>query len=74
MESTEDENKYSDSMTNKAALFQEDRKTCNHGIFRKGVSRKKWTLQYPNIPSEIRPVQHTEELPVPKIPETFSVK
>ena len=27
--------------------------------------RKKWTVTYPNIPSAIRPVPHSEDLPVP---------
>ncbi|KAM4043751.1 uncharacterized protein ACNLHF_014021 [Anomaloglossus baeobatrachus] len=46
---------------------------CMVPPIRKGVSRKKkWTLQYPNIPSATRPVPHTVELPVPKAPETFS--
>ncbi|XP_073533089.1 uncharacterized protein [Phyllobates terribilis] len=48
---------------------------CMVPPIRKGVSRKKkWTLQYPNLPSAIRPVPHTEKLPVPKAPETFSVE
>lgn len=39
----------------------------------KGISKKKkWTLEYPNIPSAIRPVPHGDDLPVPKVPESFS--
>ncbi|XP_050813874.1 uncharacterized protein LOC127053346 [Gopherus flavomarginatus] len=41
----------------------------------KGVSKKKkWTVQYPNIPSAIRPVPHGEGLPVPDAPESFSLE
>lgn len=41
----------------------------------KGISKKKkWTIEYPNIPSAIRPVPHGDDLPVPKVPESFSAK
>ena len=36
----------------------------------KGMSRKKkWTLEYPNIPSVLCPVPHGEEVPIPVPPE-----
>ena len=41
----------------------------------KGLSKKyKLTVQYPNIPSAIRPVPHGEGLPVPDAPESFSLE
>jgi hypothetical protein len=37
---------------------------------KKGVTvKKKWTVSYLNIPSAIRPVPHSERLPIPKSPE-----
>ena len=40
----------------------------------KGLSRnKKLRIQYPNIPSAIRPVSHGEMLPVPKAPEKYTL-
>ena len=33
--------------------------------------KKKWTLTYPNILSAIRPVPHTEDLPVPVLPQQY---
>ena len=38
------------------------------------TSKSKHTVKYPDLPSAMRPVSHTEELPVPKSPEnlTFS--
>jgi len=32
---------------------------------------KKWTVNYPNISSAIRPVPHTEDLPVPVPPQQY---
>ncbi len=41
----------------------------------KGLSKKKkQSVQYPNIPSAIRPVSHREGLPVPDAPESFSLE
>ena len=40
----------------------------------KGLSKKKkQSIQYPNIPSAIRPVPHGELLPVPEPPERFTL-
>ena len=40
----------------------------------KGMSRKKkWTVEYPNIPSALRPVPHEEELPIPVPPESYTL-
>ena len=40
----------------------------------KGMSRKKkWTVEYPNIPSALRPVPHGEELPIPVPPESYTL-
>ena len=40
----------------------------------KGLSRKKkHGIQYPNIPSTIRPVSHGEILPVTKAPEKYTL-
>ena len=40
----------------------------------KGMSRKKkWTVAYPNIPSAVRPIPHTEDLPIPVPPESYSL-
>lgn len=30
---------------------------------------KKWSVEYPNIPSTIRPVTHCEGLPIPELPD-----
>lgn len=39
-----------------------------------GMSRKKeWTVNYPNIPSAIRPVPHGEGLPIPDPPADYSL-
>ena len=35
------------------------------------TKRKKWTVTYPNILSTIRPVPHTEDLPVPVPPQQY---
>ena len=32
---------------------------------------KQWTVNYPNISSAIRPVPHTEDLPVPEPPQQY---
>jgi len=41
----------------------------------KGLSKKKKaTVQYPNIPSALRPVPHGEGPPVPEPPESFSLE
>jgi len=41
----------------------------------KGLSKKKKaSVQYPNIPSALRPVPHGEGLPVPEPPESFSLE
>ena len=38
----------------------------------KGISKKKkWILEYPNIPSALRPVPHDEELPIPEPPDVL---
>ncbi|XP_029451745.1 zinc finger protein 544-like isoform X3 [Rhinatrema bivittatum] len=40
----------------------------------KGLSKKKkWTVQYPNIPSAKRPIPHGKGLPIPDVPELFSL-
>lgn len=40
-----------------------------------GVSKKKkWSVHYPNIPSDIQPVPHGEGLPVTDAPESFSLE
>ena len=40
----------------------------------KGIGKeKKCTLQYPNVPSAIRPLPHGEGLPVPEPPNSFSL-
>ena len=40
----------------------------------KGMSRKKkWTVDYPNIPSAVPPTPHTEDLPIPVPPESYSL-
>lgn len=36
------------------------------------TKRKKWTVEYPNIPSALRPVPHSDENPVPQPPLSFS--
>jgi hypothetical protein len=39
---------------------------------KKGITKKKkWTVEYPNIPSAIRPVPHCECLPIPEPPNSF---
>ena len=40
----------------------------------KGIGPKsKHTVKYCNLPSALRPVKHSEELPVPKAPESWSL-
>jgi hypothetical protein len=40
----------------------------------KGITKnKKWTVEYPNIPSAIRLVPHCEGLPIPELPQQFSL-
>jgi hypothetical protein len=34
-------------------------------------AEKKWTVTYPNISSAIRPVPHTEDIPVPVPPQKY---
>lgn len=36
-------------------------------------SKNKKAIEYPNLSSAMRPVQHDESLPVPKAPDTFSL-
>lgn len=38
--------------------------SCDN-VFTGGISKKKWTVEYPNILSAIRPAPHGDELPVP---------
>jgi hypothetical protein len=35
------------------------------------TKKKKWTVEYPNIPLAIRPVPHCEGLSIPAIPAVF---
>lgn len=37
------------------------------------TKKKKWTVEYPNIPSALRPVSHGEGLPIPEPPTDFSI-
>ena len=37
------------------------------------TTKKKWTIECPNIPSALRPVPHGEGLPVPDPPKEFSI-
>jgi hypothetical protein len=38
-----------------------------------GITKKKtWTVEYPNKPSAIHPVSHSEGLPIPELPDSFS--
>ena len=40
----------------------------------KEISRKrKWTVEYPNIPSALHPVLHGEELQIPVLPESYTL-
>jgi hypothetical protein len=40
----------------------------------KGItSKKKWTVEYPNIPLTIHPVPHHEGLPIPEPADSFSL-
>lgn len=41
-----------------------------HGMSRK----KKWSVEYPNIPSAIRPVPHGDDLPIPQPPENYQLQ
>ncbi len=38
------------------------------------LNKKKQFVQYPNIPSAIRPVPHGQGIPVPDAPESFSLE
>jgi len=38
-----------------------------------GMSMKKKSTLYPNIPSAILPVPHGDELPVPETPDNFAM-
>jgi hypothetical protein len=35
--------------------------------------KKKWAVEYPNIPLAIRPVRHCEDLPISEPPVSFSL-
>ena len=37
------------------------------------TKKKKWTIEYPNIPSALRPVAHGVGLPVPEAPKDVSI-
>ncbi|GBO45986.1 hypothetical protein AVEN_246439-1 [Araneus ventricosus] len=37
------------------------------------TEKKKSTIEYPNTPSALRPVSHSEELPIPEPPTDFSI-
>ncbi|GBM34091.1 hypothetical protein AVEN_225613-1 [Araneus ventricosus] len=37
-------------------------------------SKSKHTIQYPNIPSAVRPVPHNESLPIPVAPKTYTLQ
>ena len=39
---------------------------CLTPSMKKGFNRKKSVIEYPNIPSAIRPVRHSDELPIPE--------
>jgi len=43
--------------------------SCGSGMKRK----RKQSIDYPNIPSAIRPVPHREDLPVPEPPEEYNL-
>jgi len=43
--------------------------TPRHGITKE--REREWTVNYPNISSAIRPVPHTEDLPVPVPPQQY---
>ena len=38
-----------------------------------GSRKKKWTVEYRNIPSALRPIAHGEELPIPVPPESYTL-
>jgi len=38
-----------------------------------GITKKKWTTMYPNIPSALRPVPYGEGIYVPKPPKEFTI-
>src|SRR6218665_1047212 len=42
-------------------------------MFLASLVRIKKAIEYPNLSSAMRPVQHDESLPVPKAPDTFSL-
>jgi hypothetical protein len=44
---------------------------CRVPPFRHGITKKKRTVNYPNYSSAIRPVPHTEYLPVPVTPQEY---
>ena len=37
------------------------------------TKKKKWTMEYPNIPSALRPVLHGEGISVPERPKEFTI-
>ncbi|GBM94668.1 hypothetical protein AVEN_219209-1, partial [Araneus ventricosus] len=37
------------------------------------TSHSRYIVVYPNLPSAIRPVPHSSELPIPRLPETWSL-
>ncbi|GBM17169.1 hypothetical protein AVEN_47577-1 [Araneus ventricosus] len=37
-------------------------------------SKSKHTIQYPNIPSAVRPVTHNESFPIPVTPKTYTLQ
>ena len=44
---------------------------CTFPPLRHGIAKKKRTFNYPNSSSAIRPVPHTEDLPVPVPPQQY---
>ncbi|KAK4879102.1 hypothetical protein RN001_007248 [Aquatica leii] len=38
------------------------------------LSKSKRTIQYPNIPSALRPVSHNDTLPIPEPPNTYTLE
>ncbi|GBO34826.1 hypothetical protein AVEN_182911-1 [Araneus ventricosus] len=44
--------------------------TSTGGFF----SKSKHTIQYPNIPSAVRPVPHNEFFPIPVAPKTYTLQ
>ena len=35
--------------------------------------KSKHSIQYPNLPSDLRPIPHGQDLPIPTPPEVYSV-